>query len=53
MKTPEKYLKEAFGDYRRETIAKVYEEYQKTLKQNILKIKTLLIRFQNELLHLS
>ncbi len=34
MKTPEKYMKEATGDYRRETIAKIYDEYQRTLKLN-------------------
>lgn len=28
------YLKEAIGDYRKETVGKIYEEYQKTLKAN-------------------
>ena len=31
---PEKYIKENIGDYRKETIGKVYDEYQRTLKQN-------------------
>ena len=34
LKTPDKYLKEVAGDYRRETIGKIYEEYQSTLKKN-------------------
>lgn len=32
MKTPEKYILEAYGDYRKEQIAKVYAEYAKDMK---------------------
>ena len=34
LKSPETYIKEAQGDYRKETIGKVYCEYQRTLKAN-------------------
>ena len=34
LKDPDKYLKESIGDYRKETVGKIYNEYQKTLKAN-------------------
>ena len=34
LKSPEKYIKESIGDYRKETIGKIYSEYQRTLKNN-------------------
>ena len=34
LKRPEQYIKESQGDYRKETIGKVYAEYQRTLKAN-------------------
>lgn len=34
LKTPEQYIKESIGDYRKETVGRIYEEYQKTLKSN-------------------
>ena len=34
LKSPANYTKENIGDYRKENIAKIYEEYQKTLKAN-------------------
>ena len=34
LKSPETYIKEAQGDYRKETIGKIYSEYQRTLKAN-------------------
>jgi len=34
LKSPIDYLKESIGDYRKETIGKIYEEYQRTIKAN-------------------
>ena len=34
LKSPALYIKESIGDYRKETIGKIYEEYQRTLKAN-------------------
>ena len=34
LKRPEQYIKESIGDYRKETIGKIYSEYQRTLKAN-------------------
>jgi len=34
LKGPEVYIKESIGDYRKETIGKIYSEYQRTLKSN-------------------
>ena len=34
LKGPDAYIKEAIGDYRKETIGKIYAEYQRTLKSN-------------------
>ena len=34
LKSPSSYLKETVGDYRKENIGKIYEEYQKQIKAN-------------------
>jgi len=34
LKSPEQYIKESIGDYRKETIGRVYQEYQRTIKAN-------------------
>ena len=34
LKGSEQYIKESIGDYRKETIGKIYSEYQRTLKSN-------------------